>query len=253
MLRSIDEMDGYVLQATDGEIGRCKDFLFDDGSWVIRWMVADTGKWIPGRRVLVSPVSLGVPDWSSRRFHVMLTKDEVEGAPSLSEDEPVSRQYEAEIFRHRGYTPYWGGAGLWGLAAIPSGLREGGAEAWRDETVLTQELPQGDPHLRSVDEVTGYGIRAKDGEIGHVEDFIVDDESWVIRYVVVDTRKWLPGRKVLVLPSHVRALSVGEREAEVDLTREQVKASPEYEPDRPITRAYESRLYDVYGRAVYWE
>ena len=120
MLRSIDQMKGYVLQATDGEIGRCKDFLFDDESRVIRWMVADTGKWIPGRKVLISPVSLGEPDWTSRRFDVLLSKHDVESAPGLEAHEPVSRQYEAELYRFRGYTPYWGGVALWGLAAIPT-------------------------------------------------------------------------------------------------------------------------------------
>ena len=252
MLRSIDEMEGYGLQATDGEIGRCKDFLFDDETWVVRWMVADTGTWLPGRKVLISPVSLGEPHWTSRRFDVLLSKHDVESAPGLEAHQPVSRQYEAELFRYRGYTPYWGGAGLWGLAAIPTGLREGGAEAWHEERVLTEERPKDDAHLRSVDEVTGYGIRATDGDIGHIEDLIVDDESWVIRYLVIDTRNWLPGRKVLVLPSHVRSISVGASRVELDLTRQQVKDSPEFDATAPINRAYETRLYDFYGRPAYW-
>lgn len=253
MLRSIEKITGYTLQATDGEIGRCKDFLFDDEQWVVRYMVADTGKWIPDRKVLISPISLGEPDWSSGRFDVELSKEEIESAPRLAADEPVSRRYEAKYFRHRGYTPYWGGLGVWGLTTLPARLRDGAEEYHEEAGVATEELPpSGDPHLRSVNEVTGYHIRATDGDVGHVEDFVVDDETWMVRYVVVDTRNWLPGRKVILAPDWFRSFKWSSKIAEVDLTREQIESSPEYDPGQPINVEYEARLYDFYGRPVYW-
>ena len=111
----------------------------------------------------------------------------------------------------------------------------------------------GDPHLRSVREVSGYHLAATDGELGHVEDFILDDETWSIRYVVIDTRNWLPGRQVLISPSWVREVDWGLRKVSVDMTKQQVKDSPEYDPKMPINREYEARLYDFYGRTRYWQ
>ena len=251
MLRSMKEVEGYVLEATDGEVGRCKDFFFDDQRWVVRYMVADTGKWLPGRKVLISPVSLGDPDWQSRRFPVTLTRDQIETSPDIRHDEPVSRQYEAELFAHLGYLPYWGGTGVWGASSVPDHLRT--AEVEDKAGVRVAIEPEGDPHLRSLNEVTGYRIDARDDEVGHVEDLIVDDRDWIIRYMVIDTRNWLPGRKVIVPPQWVTGFDWKQKLAHVDLTREQIEKSPEFEPGAPVNRAYETRLYDYYGRPVYWE
>ena len=247
MLRSVDEVTGYVLDAQDGEIGRCKGFLFDDESWTVRYMVADTRKWLPGRKVLISPISLAEPDWESNRFPVHLTKDEVKGAPLLRQDEPVSRQEEESIHKYYGYPYYWVGMELWGLAANPTVLRNAA-----QERLLEMPEEEGDPHLRSAEEVMGYHIAAQDGEIGHVEDFILDDETWTLRYLVVDTRNWLPGRKVLISPTWAREFDWAAEKAFIDLTQEEVKNSPVYEPRAPVNRDYEARLYDYYGRPVYW-
>ena len=248
MLRSANEITGYVLAAEDGDIGRCKDFLFDDREWVIRYMVADTRKWLPGRKVLISPMSLEQPDWSARRFPVHLTKERVKECPSLDEDQPVARQHEKDLHLFYGYPFYWVGTDLWGTAATPSALRD----AARTRLMEDPE-PEGDPHLRSVDEIDGYHIAARDGEVGHVEDLILDDESWVVRYLVVDTRNWLPGRKVLIPPPWVEDFDWLEEKARVDLTQDQIENSPEFDPDTPVNRDYESRLYDYYGRPVYWK
>ncbi len=247
MLRSTKELKGYVLQATDGEIGRCADFLFDDEQWTVRYMVADTGKWIPDKRVLISPISLGEPEWAAKRLSVLLNKDQIENAPPLQNHEPVSRQHERLLLRHYGHPYYWVGSGLWGLGTTPEALRE---HAMTEPEKLSE--PDEDPHLRSVQEVTDYHISATDGEIGHVEEFVLDDENWVFRYMVVDTRNWLPGQKVLVSPRWVEDLDWSEGTVSVDLTREQIKKSPDYDPSIPINREYETRLYDFYGRPVYW-
>ncbi len=242
MLRSANELRGYVLQAQDGEIGRSKDFLFDDQSWTIRYMVADTSKWLPGRKVLISPISLGTPNWATNRFPVKLTREQIQSAPELSEDAPVSRQYETRYFRHFGWPIYWTGPGAWGAWEYPAPLLDAGVSE------ETQESQDADDHLRSVHEVASYGIHATDGNIGGVHDFIVDDHSWSFRYFVVDTRDWLPGRKVLIALDWIDQISWLDRKVSIGLTRDQLKSSPEFDPRAPVNREYEQLLYDFYGR-----
>jgi hypothetical protein len=248
MLRNVNDIMGYVLQAKDGEIGRCKDFLFDDEHWTIRYMVADTGKWLPGRKVLISPLSVGELDWSSKLFPVRLNKKQIEEAPGLDEHEPVSRQYEIKYHFHYGWRHYWGETDGGEARTAPQTLHID-----KKIEVPSDKDKAGDPHLRAVKEVTGYDIQATDGEIGHVEDFIVDDETWTIRYMLVGTRNWLPGRKVLVAPAWIKSVYWVESKVNVDLTREQIKNSPEYDPTVPVDREYETHLVEFYGLSKYWE
>jgi hypothetical protein len=250
MLRSLNEMLNYVLSATDHEIGRCRDFLFDDEHWTIRYMVADTHKWLPGRKVLISPISLGEPEWGNQRFPVNLTKEQIENSPPLEEHEPVCRRYERKFSSYYLWPYYWEGEMAWGLTALPPQMPLGPVEKTEDSN--EEEDPEAS-HLRSVKEVHGYHIKARDGGIGHIEDYIVDDKTWTICYMVVDTRNWLPGRKVLMAPKWIQSLDCGRLTVEVNLMVEEVKGSPEYDPATPINREYEARLYDYYGRPVYWE
>ena len=248
MLRSLKELYNYALQAEDGDIGRCKDFLFDDGRWTVRYMVADTGKWLPGKKVLISPVSLGTPIWASRNFTVRLTKKQIESSPGLDEHAPVSREYEKRWMDHYGWTYYWFGGGLWGASESPTGLyTQRDREKIEDDSGNSADKP-----LRSSREVTGYHIQATDDEIGHVEDFIMDDVTWSIRYMVVDTLNWLPGKKVVVSPGWISSVDWAAKKVNVDLTRDQIKDSPAYDPGTPVNREYEARLYDFYGRPRYW-
>lgn len=248
MLRSVKELKNYKLDAQDGQMGRAKDFLFDDVRWTIRYMVVDTGGWLSGRQVLVSPAVLGPPNWSSNTLSVALTCKQIEASPSIDEDQPVSRQYELQMSQTLGYPLYWNGPHLWGMMASPYAMQSAAIahEAPRRE-------PDGDPHLRSVREVSGYHIGAEDGDVGHVEDFILDDESWTLRYVVVDTRNWLPGRKVLVSPSWVEGVDWSRRKVSVRMTKQEIKSSPEFDPTMPVNREYEARLYDFLGRPRYWQ
>lgn len=248
MLLSTKEISGYDLEAMDGEVGSARDFLFDDEQWVIRYLVADTGGWLPGRKVLLSPMSVRKADPEKETLMVALTQEQIEGAPSLETHKPVSRQHEASLHRHYGHPYYWVGAGIWGMTNTPDALRRESAPA---TTLATQEV-DGDPNLRSVDEVTGYHIQARDDEVGHVETFLMDDETFTLRYLVVDTRNWLPGRKVIIPPAWVEEFDWAGGRAVVDLTRETIEGSPEYDPDVPLTRVYEERLFDYYGRPAYW-
>jgi hypothetical protein len=247
MMQSIKDLKGYVLRATDGEIGRCKDFLFDDRHWTIRYMVADTHKWLPGRKVLISPISLDQADMKHESILVKLNREEIKAAPPLEADEPVSRQYEARWFDHYGWSYYWGGHRIWGPFALPGQL----AGKWPEKDAAETAPPE-ESHLRSADEVAGYHIQATDGKIGHVEDYLVDDESWVLRYIIVDTRNWLPGRKVLVSPEWANAVDWPHKKVFVNLTREKIKNSPEYKPAEPVNREYESMLFRHYDLPPYW-
>lgn len=247
MLRSTKEVLGYSLLAKDGEIGRCKDFLFDDRLWVIRYMLADTGKWLSKRRVLVSPIALGEPNWRERLFPVRLSKKQIEEGPDLVEDPPVSAQFEIEHARHFDYVPYWAGAGLWGPGAVPSALYGLGSLQTEIEQKNAEER-RSDPHLRSVHEVRGYYVQATDGTIGHVDDFIVDDRTWQLRYAVIDTINWFPSPKTIVATEWVREIDWQNRKLHVDLRKESVKNAPRFDPNEPVNAVYETRLYDFYGR-----
>jgi len=248
MLRSLKDIMGYHIAASDGELGSVRDFYFDDQEWVIRYLVADTGRWLPGRQVLLSPVSVAGLEWASRRMKIALTKDQIEKSPAINEDEPVSRQAERDLVAHFDWPTYWGAAPHGPATASPH--RSGDTSQAVAERRVTQQST--DPCLRSVDEVTGYHIQAKDGEIGHVEDFITEDDLWALRYMVVDTRNWLPGRKVLVAPAWIDAVHWDEAKVLVNLTRDEIKNSPPFDPAQPINREYETRLYDFYGRPKYW-
>jgi hypothetical protein len=246
MLRSIESLTGHKIQAKDGDIGKVNEFLFDDATWTIRYLVVDTGGWLSDRKVLLSPLdTISTPDWALKSFPVDLTKEQVKNSPDINVVKPVSRQQLLELHTHYGWPVYW-------PSVTPSGLPLVTPTAIQKEKEKSSAAEKGDPHLRSTKEVNGYTIQATNGEVGHVEDFIVDDVSWIIRYMVIDTRNWLPGRKVLVAPAWIKNISWTDRKVDVDFSRESIKNSPEYDPSTPINQEYEIRLYDFYGRPKYW-
>jgi len=247
MLRSIKEMAGYTIAATDGEVGSVYTFYFDDTRWAVRYLVVDTGGWL-GHPVLISPIAVGNADWGSRRLSVNLTKARVEHSPSFNTDKPVSRQHELDYANYYGWPYYWSGPYVWGASMYPGALPGAGGGA----PAAVAERESGDPHLRSAEELMGYHIQASDDEIGHVADFIVDDETWQIRYVVVDTSNWWFGNEVLVAPDWIDHVSWLERKVYVSLARERVNDSPLWDASAPVNRAYEEHLYDYYGRPAYW-
>lgn len=248
MLRSAKFLTGHRLQAEDGEFGKIRDVLFDEAHWTVRWMVVDTGRWLKHHPVLISPIALSEPDWKKGILPVRMTKEEIESAPPLDCDAPVSRKYEQAWFDTFGWPYYWNGTQVWGEAVFP------GALFTREEAEIVRKKVQEaeDEALRSVEEVRGYDLEARDGGIGEVADFLLDDETWTLRYLVADTRKWLPGRKVLIAPDWIEHVSWIDGNVRVDLTREAVQNSPLYNAAEPIHRDYEKRLYDHYGRKVYW-
>lgn len=249
MLRSLKDLESYKVSATDGDIGRVTDFLFDDRHWTIRYLVTDTsGFWEEQHTVLVSPISFRQVDWTTRLFHVGLTQAKLKGSPSVDLSGPVSRQYERDYFHYYEWPYYWGYGGIWGMDSYPFALAKA---ALKHEEPLAQDTLS-DPHLRSAQTVAGYRVRGSDGEIGHILDFIVDDETWTIRYLVIDTSNWWFGKKVLVAPYWAQEVSWAKNLVYLNLTMEAIKSSPTWNPAAPVNREYEERLYDYYGRPVYW-
>ncbi len=252
MLRSIDQLTGYKVSATDGEIGRVADLLIDDQDWSVRYLVIDTGGWLPGRKVVVPPKTVGSPDWESQRFPLELTKEAIENSPEISEKEPVSRQHEVAVHQHFGWQPYWGKDTLTPAEATPSGLPEQHTASRGSRTDMAEE-GEGDPHLRSANEMIRYVIEARDDKIGQVADFLVDDKDWVVRHVVVDTQKFLKNRTVLLAMPWIDRVNWGDKAVHVELTREGVENAPEFDANAPVNRQNEEKLYDYYGRPKYWK
>ncbi len=245
MLDKANGLKGYKMHGRDGEIGSVKEFFFDDHHWTVRYLVAETGGWLMGRQVLISPHALGTVDKKARRIEIALTKKQIEESPILSSDKPVSRQYEESYYRYFGWPMYWAGPYMWG--AYPYISYE--PELWKNEK---HEENSWDPNLRSTRDVNGHHIQAEDGEIGHVVDFIIDDATWAIRYLVVDTRNWWPGKKVLISPQWIKKVSWSEGKVFVNLSRQAVRQSPEYTDESILTREYEDGLHGHYGREGYW-
>jgi hypothetical protein len=249
MLRNSKQLNGFVVRATDGELGTVDQVYFDDETWAIRYLTVELG-WLGGRRVLISPLSVIHLDWQTTRLDVALTKNQVERSPNIDTDKPISRQHEIAYSGYYGYPYYWGGAFLGGPANYPGGV----AMPYQPsaEPIPARIGKDTDSHLRSAKAVTGYHIEALDGELGHVDGFIVDDETWSIRYMEVATRNWWPGKKVLVSPAWIDRMSWEDSKVYVGLSREAIKSAPELVDFTPITRDYESRLHAHYGRPPYW-
>jgi hypothetical protein len=244
-------MKGFAIHATDGELGKADQFYFDDETWAIRYLTVETGGWLGGRRVLISPMSITHVDWEAEHVHVSLTRKQVEDSPDINTHQPISRQHEVKYLSYYGYSNYWSGPYLWGQMAYPMGMAfpmtDAAAKGFTGPKAETM-----DSHLRSTHAVTDYHIDAIDGEIGHVVGFLMDDEAWAIRYIEVATRNWWPGKKVLVSPDWIERISWVSSQVDVALTRERIQTAPEYVETEPVTREFENRLYFHYGRPPYW-
>jgi uncharacterized protein YrrD len=265
MLRDVKDMVGFAIEATDGPLGHVRDCYFDDETWVIRYLVVEAGSWLLGRKVLVSPLSMAEPNWTAETLPVRLTREQVRASPSIDTDKPVSRQYEREFGGYYAYQNYWGSTGLWGAGYSPwtmyTGLGHRGGvpepsavqgERQRMAHVVANRSDD-DPHLRSCNVVIGYHIHAADGDIGHVQGMVVDEESWAIRYLIISTSNWWLGHQVLVAPEWITEVSWLERKVMIDLTRQAIKESPHWDPTRPPDRSQEALVYRHYGRKGYWD
>jgi hypothetical protein len=255
MLRHAKELEHYELRARDGKIGHVHDFLFDDRRWTVRYLVVDTGTWLDSRKVLIAPAAVSRAEWDRRLLPVDLSQEQVRNSPGIDTEQPVSREYEAALSQYYNWPAYWGAAGFpdvgFAMPIVPIipaevAAAEAGSAATRDARAAT--AVHEDRHLRSVRTVTGYAIEATDGAIGHVDDFLIDDRSWDIRYLIVDTRNWWPGKKVIVAPQWIHEVGWEEAKVFVDLTRNAIKTSPAYDPNQQVTPDYAGQLHQHYDR-----
>jgi len=229
MRRSLNSLSGYDMGAIDGEIGKVKEFYFDDRAWNIRYLVLQTGSWLFEREVLISPEAILKNCWKEGIFPTKLTKEQIRTSPDIDTNKPVSRQSEIELFGHYPWQPYWGSGfyagGLWDTSNVSSVI---------DEKILNEADKNGliadeDPHLRSTREIKGYNIHATDGEMGYIRDFIIDDQSWKILSIVVDTHNWFGGKKVLIEINNIKEIKWDKSLVLVDITIDAIKNRESYE------------------------
>jgi sporulation protein YlmC with PRC-barrel domain len=248
MQRSINSLIDYDMGAIDGEIGKVEEFYFDDQAWVIRYLIVKTGSWLFGRKVLIAPAALLKVEWVPGTFPIGITKEQIRNSPDIDTDKPVSRQQEIEMYGHYPWQPYWGSGfyagALWNVADTPPVI---------DEKIINQADNKGkiadeDPHLRSTLEVTGYNIHATDGEIGYVKDFIIDDHTWKLEYLVVDTHKWFEGKKVLIDVRHIKEVDWDKSKIFVDVTVDAIKTSKEIDISEFINSKAVNAAYDNYRK-----
>jgi hypothetical protein len=206
--------------------------------------------------VLISPIAIESIDWDKRCVQVTLTRQQVEASPPIDTDKPVSRQHEVDFLGYYGYPSYWGGPFMWGTSSYPYPQRPtpavpgaNGANGSLNERAHSAA----DPHLRSALEVIDYHLQTTDALMGQVEDFLVDNESWAIRYIVVDARSWWSGKHVVISPQWITRVDWAERLVYVDVARETVRGAPEYDPSTDYSRAHEASLYRHYQRPGYWQ
>ena len=233
MLNRINRIRGYKLGALDGEIGHIKDFYFDDREWAVRYLVADTGSWMPGRLVLLSPRAFAKLDHDNRVLRVNLTRLQIEDSPSIESHKPVSRRFEEKYHQYYDWPYYWSGDALWGMSGFPILTELPGPFEGEPAIKTRAKQKSGDAHLRSANAVKHYKIQAEDGVIGHLSDFILNEESWAIHDVMVHTGAWLSAKDVLIPTSHVKEISWNDSKIVVDLDKEAVLRAPLYDETSP--------------------
>ncbi|MFT7030674.1 MAG: hypothetical protein ACJA2C_002072 [Marinoscillum sp.] len=251
MKRNIESLIGFTLSATDGEIGKVIEFYFDDETWTIRYLIVDTGNWLSGRVVLISPEALLEPDWENKTFPINLTQEQIKHSPDIDTDQPVSRQEEIKLHAYYPWIAYWG-SGFYGNGALSSGTDPLAVGIPIDDfqEVLTKREEDADHHLRSTDKVTNYKISATDGEIGNVEDFLMDDANWKIYFMLVDVGHWFSEKKVLLSPDLITEINWETGSVTVRSTVAHVKNSPEYDPAQETTEVYALALHNHYNLRI---
>jgi hypothetical protein len=243
-------LKGYEIEATDGHIGTVRDFLFDDTSWTLRWLVVDNSTWLTERKLLLHPSAIGTADHKLRALRVALSKAQIEASPDIRHELPISRRMELSLYDYYGASPLWEGRGYFGGGAIASPLSFPplfGQTPMDEPDANVLDTDGRDPHLRSVAAVAGYQVHAEDGMIGHVENFLIDDIRWDIRYVIIDTKNFWPGKHVLLSTHAVTGIDGVRREFRLNLSCETVKTSPEWNPTDVIDAEFERRLHTHYN------
>jgi hypothetical protein len=219
MLQNVKDLYGKKLVALDGDIGHVKDFYFDDNAWVVRYVVVDTGTWLTGRLVLLSPHAFEKLDQHESTLRVKLLKRQIQESPSIETHETVSQQFEEDYYRSYGWPVYWQGGQMWGMSGEPLIA----SPQPKDFATRRALEPRADRHLQSTKAVTGYQIQAVDETIGHVSGFLVGDKSWAIHEMVVQTGHWYSGKQILISLNQIERISFEEKKVYVKLTKAEIE------------------------------
>jgi uncharacterized protein YrrD len=252
MLRLSSEVRGYAIRARDGVIGKVSDILFDDQTWMMRWVVVDPERWLEDRKVLLPIIALGHLDAEQEEFSVRLSRQQIKDSPDIDSDRSVSRHMEANVYDHYGWTPYWGTGFFMGGGGYLGGAMGAPYLESREHAARGPEFADNpdDAHLRSMKALQGYDIHATDGDIGHLEDFLVEDVDWSIRYLVVNTNSWWLGHKVVASPRIVETIDWGRRLVSVKVDKKALKDCPAYGGLEKIDRDYDRTYNDYYSGLV---
>lgn len=257
MLLKGNLLEKFRLDATDGELGKIKDLYFDDKKWALRYVVVDTRKWLPGRKVVLSPAGIKEINVGDQLVYMDNDKESIRNSPTIEEEAPVSLQKEQEMANYYGWFPYWKGDSLWGTTGAPEMV---GPDLSQETPTVTENEFNEEPnhHLRSMNEIkgdeAGYQIEAVDeGRVGFIEDFIIEDQSWGIRYVVVKTVEKLGGKRILLSPDWMETIDWGKKSIPVDLDYKRIQDAPEYDPEQPVTRNEEEKIYQAFQKPKYWQ
>lgn len=243
MIVGLKSFLNFTIGAVDGEIGTIKEMFFDDRSWTVRYIVAETGRWLPGRIVLLPPQTLTHLDWDDAVYQTRMSMEQIKKSPRVDSKPPVHVQEQVKS-EDQSLKNYWFGiAGAGVLMPSPHVIK---SEQERQES----QLQDFDDHLRSSNEVTGYHIHAKDGEIGRVDDFILNTTTWKIESLIMETGSWLSKRKLMLSPSQITDISYPTARIIVDATVEQIRHNTEFDDRSPINVVYEKNLRDYYGRLI---
>jgi hypothetical protein len=218
---NVKDLYGIKLSASDGDLGHIQDFYIDDKSWIVRYLVADTGSWLAGRMVLLSPFCFGNLDQEKRHMKVALTKKQIEDSPPIESHLPISRQYETDYYNYYSWPAYWYGGGIWGNGDFPILVppTEIAVEAKRQQSLKF------DAHLRSTRAINGYKIQTADGTIGHVCGFMVNNKSWAVRELVVETGHWFSGKEILISTDKVERIGYEDSKVFVTLSKAEIQRS----------------------------
>lgn len=250
MLIKASATKGFHILASDGSIGTVSDLMFDDATWKVRWLVVETGSWLMNRQVLLPASALGLADTTARSLTVHLTQAQVRGSPDVDTQRPVSRQQEGAIYDYYGFNPYWGTADYVGTYSYWGGMDFSPpvpSTSQRRDAIIQMQRSSDDAHLRSIEVLHGYHIHATDGEIGHLADVLINDSDWSLSYLVVNTSNWWRGKEVLISPRSTQSIRWTERMIYLGVTRDKVRASPDYNADQPMPASFDAEMAQHYG------
>jgi hypothetical protein len=255
MLRSVMDLFRYYIANKTQRYGKVKDIYFDDAWWKIRYFIVDTTKWLPGKKVLISPDVMKEPVQAQLLIPTILTEEQIKNSPPMEEEQTISRTNEAHLAHYYGWNPWWliGAGTLEGVPPMLPGKMDLLERGDKQKELIASEEKKEETNLRSMKEIKGYDIQPADGESGRLDDFIVETDDWRLRYFVFDTAyHLLQGKKVLISCDWIERINWMERTIYIDLTQEQIKNGPEFDPNTPINRKVETIIYDYYGKPHYW-